>query len=47
MDQIYTMISIHIKESTNIPVINVNGLQKVLLCVAWASNWQKRKENQE
>lgn len=47
MDQIYTIISIHIKQNTNIPVIEVNCLQKVLLCVAWASNWQKRKEDQE
>lgn len=44
---IYTAVPIHIKENNNNPVANENYLQKVLLGVAWAPNWQRRKENQE
>lgn len=47
MDQIYTTVSINIKENTNIAVISVNCLRKVLPCATWAPKWQKGKENQE
>jgi len=41
---IYTAVLIHIKENTNNPVANENYLQKVLLGVAWASNWQRGRK---